>query len=296
MFCLLQRAGALATALTAAVCAAAAPVDFEVRWQSALAELAVLPPDALSVQFEGTITFPVTATARAVGRWFPGTDGSATPVVHVVETLDDLRPPDRARSHLYLPAGDGLPPGVWLSAVRPDARHGPASSVLAVCQAINLVRSRPAATASRVGLVGDGFGAQIALAAAALSSDRVAWLVLHQPAPALYHRPDGTLTACPGVRAALTRPDTSRAFDYIDPLSFAPMVRCPVFVIAGADDHLTPLAEVEILFANFTCPRDARVIHGLGHCPSAQLRDLATILARMDAFARSWRTARLTAP
>jgi len=285
-----------AAATAPAGAAGAAPADFDARWQSALAELPVLPPDALSADCPGEVSFPVTEVARADAAWSPGSDSAATPVVHVVETLADRRPPDWVRSHLYLAARGDVPLGAWLAQARPDARHGPTLSVLAACQAVNLVRSRPGATAPRVGLVGDGFGAQIALAAAALVPDRVAWLVLHEPRPALYRRPDGAPTACPELRAALAQMANAGDVAYLDPLSFAPQVRCPTFVTAGAADREALLSEIEALFAALTCPRDRRVIDHLGHCPSANLPDLAAILARMDGFAEGWHAARLTSP
>lgn len=254
-----------------------APADFEARWQEALAELAVLPPDALDADRPARISFPVTDLAWADAAWFPGTDPGAAPVVHMVEAPARPRPPDRDRSHLYLaaPAADAL--ARWPAPVRPDARHGLTLAVLAACQAVDLVRSRPGSTASCVGLVGDGVGAQVALAAAALAPDRVAWLVLHQPRP-------------------LTDAETPGAVDWMDPLSFAPLVRCPTFVTVGAADREAPLDEIAALFAALTCPRDGRVIDRLGHCPSADLPDLAVILARMDRFADGWRAARLTSP
>lgn len=273
----LALAVGLAIALAATARAAAIgthPSDFEARWQDALAELAVLPPDALDADHPGTVSFPVTDLAQASAAWFPGADADATPVVHVVTAPHEARPPERRRSHLYLEAPDAGSPGAWSS--RHDANHEPTRSVLAACQAVALVRSRPGATASRVGLVGDGFGASIALAAAALAPDRVAWLVLHQPRPALTGTP------------------TDAA--WMDPLSFAPLVRCPAFMTVGGADRDAPRDETEALFAALTCPRDGRVLDRLGHCPSADLPDLAVILARMDRFAEGWRATRVTSP
>jgi len=263
----------------------------------------MLPPSALPDDAAGPVSFPVTATRRAQAVWFPGSDPSATPVVHVVEEMRDPRPPDRERSHLYLPWRIADQPlREWLSQADDPHDGGPALSVLAACQAVYLVRSCPGLQASRVGLVGDGFGAGIALAAAAFVPDRVAWVVLHQPRPAFYRLADGTITDCPAVRSVLDEalaaegPSALAEPAYIDPLGFAPKVRVPVFVIAGAADAEAPLAEIDLLHDALAGPRDSVIIDGLRHCPSDRLDGFAGILERVDDFAARRSTARLTWP
>ncbi|MGD9497744.1 MAG: alpha/beta hydrolase family protein [Armatimonadota bacterium] len=281
---------------------AEATADFDEHWRRALAELVTLPPDALPANALATVRFPVTATGAACAVWLPGSDPWATPVVHVVEALGEPRPSDRTRSHFYLPwRQDDRPLDEWLREADDPLDGAPALAVLAACQAVYLVRSCPHVRATGVGLVGDGPGAQIALAAAALVPDRVAWLILHQPTPAFYRLADGTLTACPTVRPALDTlacdgPWYVAQLAYLEPRHFAARLRSPAFVIAGAADREAPAGESELLFAALAGPRDGLIFQGVGHWASDRLPGFAAMLDRVDAFAAARRLGRLTSP
>ncbi len=276
---------------------AAGPADLDAFWRRARAELPALPSGALDAAGPCRVAFPVTERASATAQWFPGTDPGATPVVQVVEHADAVAPTDGRRCHLYLPWRDlSRPLTEWFTRLDGSTTSPPVVSVLAACQAVDLVRSSAQVTAMRVGVVGDGFGAGIALAAAALRPERVAFVVLHQPRPAFYRLPDGTLTGCPAIRPIIRRlsgPELD-ALAYCEPLAFAAQVHCPAFVIAGGGDAEAPPGEIGLLYRALPCPKDARVIEGLGHCRSGDVEGFADMLERVDDYAR--RRAGVTSP
>lgn len=276
--------------------ASAEPPDFDGYWRDAMALRMPLPPGALPMDESGTVEFQVTDRYSTEAHWFAGSDPSATPVVHIVEGPRRPDPPDSKRSHLYLHwTDDRISLAGWLSAT---GRQNPrVLSVLAACQAVDLLSSAQGLRAERVAIIGDGFGAGIALAAAALLPDRVAFVICHQPRPAFYVA-DGIATRSAAVADALDGISAAAraGLAYMEPRSFAARIHVPTLVIAGTADRAAPREEMQVLFEALAGPRDSMLVRGLSHCPSDDLDGITAIIERCDEFAARWRSQLVTSP
>ena len=144
------------------------PADLDQFWQRSLAQLIPLEPGRLATQ-RGAISSPVTETATAPACWQPGRDPSATPIVHLVESSRPRpnRLPKDHRAHLFVSwrAYDRPLADWYLGGLRQPGDGGLMVSVLTACQTIALVRTWSPLTALRVGIVGDGYGGPMAMAA-----------------------------------------------------------------------------------------------------------------------------------
>ncbi len=270
------------------------PADFDQFWQRALAQLIPLEPSRLADQ-PGEITFPVTETATATAWWRPGRDSSATPIVHLVESSRPRpnRIPKDHRAHLFVSwrAYDRSLADWYLGGLRQPGDGGLMVSVLTACQAIALVRTWSPLSASRVGIVGDGYGGPMAIAAAALVPGRVGFVIAHQPRPAFHRLGDGTLTSTPAIVRILREMKPADASDnfaslrYYDAVHFAARVKRPTLVTAGERDSYAPATEARALYDRLTCRRDSRVFRNTRHRPSADLEEFDWMLAHMAARA-----------
>jgi len=274
---------------------AACPADFGAFWQRALSQCQPLQPGALTGT-GGDVIVPVTDTLSMRAWWQPGTDPAATPVVHLVERANPepaRRPVDR-RAHLYVSwRSYDCDLATWyLQGLAHPGDGGLMASVLAACQAVDLVRTSPELTAPLVALVGDGYGAVMALAAAALAPERVSFVIVHQPRPAFHRMTDGTFTACPAIArilSALPATDanpTCAALSYYDAVNFAARATRPTFVIAGGRDRDAPVSEARMLYDKLTCKRNSLVVPTMRHHPSDSMSNFAQLLARADAIAQ----------
>ena len=262
------------------------PDDFEQFWQRSAAQRTSLAPSTLKGTCAGAVMFPVTETDQAQAHYWPGgPPGVLTPIVYLYEPDGPAlcSPAGAGRAHLSLPWRDGAGPlHEWYLDGLPDRDAASLRrAVLTACQAVDLVRTCPSVQAPRVGLIGDGFGATVALAAAALMPEQAAFLIAHQPRPAYHCLPDGALTSCPAVRDVLARIKSerppgshgtiSRTLRYFDAINFAPLVKAPTLFIAGDADREAPLPELLQLYDCLLCERELIVLEGLGHCASASL-------------------------
>ncbi|HUS80392.1 MAG TPA: acetylxylan esterase [Armatimonadota bacterium] len=273
----------------------ACPDDFDELWARAQAQLMPLRPSELDASGPGPVSFAVTETVTWPGWWQPPRDLSATPVLHIVESGDPTprRAPSDGRGHLYVPcrpAGKSLA-NWYLCGLTEPTPGGLMASVLAARQALDLVLTCPGLTATRVAVIGDGYGAVMALAVAMLAPDRVSFVVAHQPRPAFHRLRDGTLTSCPDIARLLRNMAGAKAsatfagLAYHDALSFAARVKRPTLVIAGGRDREAPLAEVSMVYDALTCPRSSMVMDTMAHRPSDEIADLARILVAAAASA-----------
>lgn len=270
------------------------PADFDQFWQRALAQLIPLKPGRLTDQ-RGEITFPVTEMFTANAWWQPGRDPSATPIVHLVESSRPRpnRVPKDHRSHLFVSwrAYDRPLADWYLGGLRQPGDGGLMVSVLTACQAIALVRTWSPLTASRVGIVGDGYGGPMALAAAALAPGRISFVIAHQPRPAFHRLSDGTVTSTRAIARILREMKPADAdanfasLHYYDAVSFAARVKRPTLVTAGERDSYAPATEVRALYERLTCQRDWRIFRNTRHHPSADLKNFDWMLAQMAARA-----------
>jgi cephalosporin-C deacetylase-like acetyl esterase len=269
------------------------PDDFAQFWERSLSATVALAPSALGGRRPGWVSFDVTTTLSAEAYYCPGgKDASATPIIFIYEdegaAVHSALPNDR--SYLYLRWRDGEASlAEWYLSGLPDRRAcSLRRAILAGCQAVDLVRTDPSVRAARVGLVGDGFGATIALAVAALMPERVAFVIAHQPRPAYHRLADGTVSSCPAVRKtvrkvsadARSRDSILSALTYFDAINFAPLVQAPTLFVAGDADREAPLAEVLQLHECLRCECDLVVFEDLAHCPSASLAAFPELLRR----------------
>ncbi len=283
---------ALSCATTASALSRTRAEDFEQFWQRSLAERVSLRPSMLQAASACPVSFPVTETSTARGYYYPAGDSSLTPILYIYE--DEGAPPRSSlcpdRVCFYLRWRDGAEPlAEWYLGGLPD-RNASAlrRSILTACQAVDLLRTCPLVKAPRVGLIGDGFGATVALAVAALMPEQTAFVIAHQPRPAYHRLPDGALTCCPMVRKIMLKVNSKRksrdrvlsAFTYFDAVNFAPMVEAPALFIAGDADREAPLAEVLQLYHCLRCERDLVVAEGLQHVPSTSLPGFPRLLRR----------------
>jgi len=284
--------GLAATAFAASVPRTCAD-DFDQFWQRSLSATVALAPSALGGEAPGWVSFDVTTTVSAEGYYCPGGNhATATPIIFIYEdegaALHFALPADR--SYLYLRWRDGdAPLADWYLSGLPDRRAcSLRRAILTGCQAVDLVRTDPSVQAARVGLVGDGFGAVVALAVAALMPERVAFVIAHQPRPAYHRLADGAVSSCPAVRKIVQKvsadPKSSdsilSALTYFDAINFVPLVEAPTLFIAGDADREAPLAEVLQLYDCLRCECDLVVFEGLEHCPTASLAAFPELLRR----------------
>ena len=195
------------------------------------------------------------------------------------------------RAHLYItwrPADRSLADW-YLRGLDQPGDGGLMTSVLTACQAVDLVRTRTGLDALRAGIVGDGYGAVMALAAAALLPDRVSFVIAHQPRPAFHRLRDGTLSSCPEIARVLQSIPRSRQavvftrLAYYDAVNFAARVRRPTLVIAGGRDEQAPPAEVRMLYDRLTCERGSQIAPNMRHRPSDSVAEFPAILAQAAA-------------
>lgn len=279
------------------------PDDFEQFWRRSLADRLPLPPGALDAGHPGHVALPVTETVTARAYFHPGAGAAdAVPIIYLHEGAWPALPAalSQSRAWLCLPWRDGNEPlAEWYLGGLPDP--GACSlrrAVLTACQAVDLLFTHPSLRATRVGLIGDGYGAAVAVAVAALMPERTAFVIAHQPRPAYHRLADGTLTSCSEVRRILRRlsADAERgdaafsALTYFDAINFAPLIQAPALFIAGGRDREAPLHEIRQLYALLRCDCDSVLEPRLGHCPSVSLPGFPDLFARWLARVQAWRT------
>jgi pimeloyl-ACP methyl ester carboxylesterase len=276
--------------------------DFEQFWRRSLADRLPLPPGALDAARPGQVTFPVTETMTAGAYFDPGAGAAdAIPIIYLHEGGRPTLPAalSQSRAWLCLPWRDGDEPlAEWYLSGLPDPRAcSLRRAILTACQAVDLLFTHPSLRATRVGLIGDGYGAAVALAVAALMPERTAFVIAHQPRPAYHRLADGTVTSCSEVRRILRTLSADRehgeaafaALTYFDAINFAPLLRAPALFIAGGRDREAPLDEIRQLYALLRCDCDSVLDERLGHSPSVSLPGFPELFARWLARVEAWR-------
>lgn len=189
-------------------------------------------------------------------------------VVHITDSPEALPVtgcPDRAR---YAFAWSQSLPTTALPA---DPRQHPLyRAILDTVRLVQIVTSVNGNITGAVGLIGEGYGASIALAVAGLLPSQVDFVVAHQPIclrPALLMG----LQVPPGQRGAVARAAVSRM---LDPRSFAAQVRARCLVTCGsADPYATP-ESVKALHQALATQAELWELVGIGHCPVDQVPGL----------------------
>jgi len=203
---------------------------------------------------------------------FPGHGDSAGPALETIENLADwllraLRVLNLARFRL---AGHSMGS---LVALETASRGGAACEVLALLGFVPEMRVHP-----------DLLGA--ARSGAHLASElMVAWgfktLTGGNPTPGVF-MPDATLRLIEQTPAASLAADLAACDRYAGAAAAAGAVRCPVLLLSGAQDRMTPAAKADSFAGHFAQGRSV-VLRGCGHMlmveqPIVVLDSLRTIL------------------
>ncbi len=140
--------------------------------------------------------------------------------------------------------------------------------VLDACRLTQLLWSLHEYPERGVRLVGEGYGATIALAVAALEPRLVSSVVAHQPvcvASALRAQ-----AARQGVAPDLP-PEALDRLQRLSPLNFAPMVTAPTVVLVGMADGVATPESVITVYERLRGPKTVIPLEGAEHCPLSDL-------------------------
>lgn len=149
-----------------------------------------------------------------------------------------------------------------------------ADTVMAARTALYALLSHPETDRARVGIIGEGVGASVALALSVLEPDLVAFVACHEPMPAFHYLPDGT----PADSAAVTDPVESlpsrvkadeetlrESLSYFDFYNFAPEVRQPTLISMSVNDRVATPEQVLAIHNRLTCSKRLEVLEDPVH-------------------------------
>ncbi len=224
------------------------PADFDQFWQSSLTRLAEWP---MQVQVSGeNLSYRGMYGKVCTGVYrVPAGCQISQAVIHIMAHGDIARrtPRNDGVAHLSL---YWYPPDraqQWTPEGLPDRQaYLLREAVVDVCQAINALLSRPEVVSDQVGITGEGIGAVVAMAVAALDPDRVDFAVIDRPWPACHYNQGGPRRTPPEVAAALADlearyPQWQRAIrattTYFDLINFAGIVKAPVLMLEDHQQH-----------------------------------------------------------
>jgi cephalosporin-C deacetylase-like acetyl esterase len=129
----------------------------------------------------------------------------------------------------------------------------------------------------RAGIVGEGEGAAVALAVAAVRKDEVAFLCLHEPtdptSPGLCSGLQAE--ACRAVNCNNKADDETNA--YMNVQSLASLVRTPTLVSVGEDDTIATPGSVWQLYCALQAPKTLVQLRRAGHCQPSDLGQWQTV-------------------
>jgi pimeloyl-ACP methyl ester carboxylesterase len=137
------------------------------------------------------------------------------------------------------------------------ADHPLTRAIADACRLTEVLAGANGLQGTRVGLVGEGYGAAVALAVAALCPDRVAFVVAHEPL---------------GISRCWV-PDALPPADWrlLDPEAFAGSVTVPTLLTVGTSDEWATRESIERLQARLGGPVTLWVLNGLGHCAMSEV-------------------------
>lgn len=147
----------------------------------------------------------------------------------------------------------------------PNPEQQPAHvAILAAVRALDVLAALQGRRSRRCGVVGEGLGATVALAVAALRPEQVAFVCAHEPVE----------PATQPARTGLERwaRETEQAAEYVAPEEFARLVTAPTLLSLGEADEVTRPERIEAVYAALGGPKELVVIRGGRHCQTADLR------------------------
>lgn len=247
---------------------AQAPPDFEAHWAGALQRLQAWPAEA--ERSDDSVVFS-SGPGRSCRLRVQSLEGrhSVPPVLYLLDR-DGAESFEGGSTHGW--AALDTRPISPLGAPSPNPEQQPFhQAVLSAVRALDIVVSLCGGRA-RVGLVGEGAGASLALAVGALRPESVAFVCGHAPVnPAGWLSGQANREALPLVRQA--RKDYGRWEDevvqaarYIDLRNFAPLLQAPVLLSYGEIDSLAPPETVSALYDEVTSRKELVPIARGRHC------------------------------
>jgi pimeloyl-ACP methyl ester carboxylesterase len=140
----------------------------------------------------------------------------------------------------------------------PSVTDHPLTRAIAdACRLTEVLAGTNGLQGTRIGLVGEGYGAAVALAVAALCPERVAFVVAHQPL---------------GISRCWVADATAPAdWRLLDPETFAASVTAPTLLTVGTADEWATPESVQAVQAGLRGPTALWVLDGVGHCAMADV-------------------------
>lgn len=155
--------------------------------------------------------------------------------------------------------------------INPNPEQQPLhEAVLLAVQALELLLKETGAT--RVGLVGEGYGATLALAVAALKPDEVDFVCAHEPVA-----PPTAVGKSGYGPFADWQDEVARAAEYLHPLHFAALVEAPTLLTYGEADKIATPDWVATLYEELSCRKELLSIRRGRHCQPADLGQWAKL-------------------
>lgn len=242
--------------------------DFGEFWYTGLATLEETPPDCTRAAGDRLRFRGLHGMMREA--WF---DAPARPargfVIHITDAPEaGPIPPVPGCAQIAFAWREGLDAGP--ESVADSRQHPLYRAILDASRLTRLAAHALGAPTGAVALVGEGYGAGVALAVAALMPDTVACVVAHQPI---------CLDVSAEAQVIFTPEETRRLRELrataarLSARSFAPFVGARTLVTLGTDDpYATPDTVTDLYEA---LPGDKRLwrLEGVGHVPAQELPD-----------------------
>lgn len=199
------------------------------------------------------LTFAGPAGATFTARCYTPPQGSELPPV--LYLLDRAEPQAFApgNSHAWVALDCRTLMQGYVSLTDPQ-RHPFAQATMLAWRVLSLMHTRSAGAASRIAIVGEGYGGGIALALAALCPHEVAFVAAHQP-----------LTVAASHQAP-------RLSQYFDPLAFAPQITAPTLLSVGGRDRLACPDQIRGIHEQLAGKKQLLELDWANHCQPKDLK------------------------
>lgn len=236
-------------------------------WHGALSSLDEIPP-AYRMSAEGTVEFVASrGETRLAFHNLPAEDAVCV-VIRITDAV--LSEPPKAAAgclEFVFPWRQGMTAD---KAGQEASQHMLCRGVLDACRLVKIALGQGNRPFASVGLIGDGYGAGIALGVAALMPENVAFVVAHQPiclTPELYAECEEETWNAQGVAEA------RRLEPLLNAARFAPFVLAPTLVLAGEWDTLATPESCQRLWAALGRRGTLWMVPETGHCLPGELSD-----------------------
>lgn len=206
------------------------------------------------------ITFCAERLRTCQMRWHMSTHPALRPVLYLLDRQDPTAfAPGADHTWVALDVRELCGTAALTQHPNPEQQEAHAA-VLAAVRAFDVLAGLQRTGGRRCGLVGEGLGATLALAVAALRPEQTAFVAAHKPLPAAH-----------GVHKGLERwaRQADEAGEYVAPEQFARLVTAPALVSVG---EAGGAAEAEGVYEALGGPRELMVIPSGRRGPTDELR------------------------